>query len=526
MKRIISMLIAVSMLLSAVTFSVFAQTEAEEQEVIEEVAEVTVDESKIGVEVEYGNDLYSIKDDGLYVSKDFGRDTLMASGEITWVIEREGALYWSKIEGYNADIYRLNLENGNETILTRVFVPTTAFDVEGDFVYYLYNGEISKINVLTGEEVSMGMYDCDGFYLDNNSNISLLKMVNSINVDSTKYEKVQLNSTGGLGGYKYAYASGFATEKSHIDMVLELVKKETSSYYYNKVYDMIYKAAYNPYPIGKKNDFPYSNSYSGYVGAVYDSGLGQKVKWDGWNVKGCACYSNFASKYITGVDCNHSVNAKRIEDVMDILSDEPSENEVKQFIEQYVNPGEHVRFYYSYTNTKGKVSQNYHSIIYLAKSSDNKGFYYLSYPQSNISGVSNRIDVMYSDYSRFSEILKKHWSSSHGKNYTVYVFDAYSNDNKNHPLGCSNCSNVGTKQFDYYGDGVCAKCHKTPYKYQGKETTSGITTGVWKRKSASQTQYGNLCLRSTPYSHAASVKKQGKFDSLRVNSVVANADGG
>ena len=176
MKKIISMLLTVSMLLSVLPLSAFAENEILDTEVVTETQEETFDESKIGSEVEIGNDLYSIQEDGLYVSKDFGRDTLLSSGEITWVIERDGALYWSKIEGYNADIYRFNLENGNETILARVFAPATAFDVDGDFVYYLYNGEISKANVLTGEEVSMGMFDCDGFYIMNDGSISLIKL--------------------------------------------------------------------------------------------------------------------------------------------------------------------------------------------------------------------------------------------------------------------------------------------------------------------------------------------------------------
>ena len=120
----------------------------------------------IGKEVEYGNDLYSIKEDGLYVSKNYGRDVLMDEGTITWVIENNGVLYWSKLDEYNTDIYRMNLSGDSNTILVRLFVPIEAFDVVGDDIYYLYNGEITLLNVLSNEETSMGLYDCQGFYID------------------------------------------------------------------------------------------------------------------------------------------------------------------------------------------------------------------------------------------------------------------------------------------------------------------------------------------------------------------------
>lgn len=57
-----------------------------------------------------------------------------------------------------------------------MFVPVECFYIGEDELYYLWNKEITKQNPITNEEKSVGIFDCDGFYLgDNNSIVEIEK---------------------------------------------------------------------------------------------------------------------------------------------------------------------------------------------------------------------------------------------------------------------------------------------------------------------------------------------------------------
>lgn len=104
-----------------------------------------------GTEAEDGKALYYIEDGSLLYSENNGRPQTVSS-DVNWVIKRGKAVYYAKIEGNNTDIYKKDLSDGSDfEKLTRLFVPVDCFDADGDWLYYLWNGEITKQNVATGE---------------------------------------------------------------------------------------------------------------------------------------------------------------------------------------------------------------------------------------------------------------------------------------------------------------------------------------------------------------------------------------
>lgn len=493
------MLLTVSMLLSALPLSAFAENEILDTEAAEATQEETIDESKIGVEVEIGNDLYTIQEDGLYVSKDFGRDTLLAGGEITWVIERDGALYWSKIEGYNADIYRLNLENGNETILARVFAPATAFDVEGDFVYYLYNGEISKVNVLTGEEVSMGMFDCDGFYALNNSFYLIEKSINEMN----KNEKSEIieESISLMGKTAEDISNDPFFTKDAWLWPIDLKKHPRCNivtseygYYRNKDYDPQWaNSKYSKYHqaidiSSESGDVEVLATRDGIVSYVggNESEIGYNISIEHGTIQGVKVYSTYmhlAKKSHLNVGDPVSMG-----DPIGYMGSTGG-NYPKHLHFQVCCGGRNPKHY-----TKDELLKNYIS----------------TNPSKAIidSGKIKDKNKRMGDNGAWYEYTE---TCTYGLNY---IFDVNT---------CPNCAKKKTKDFSYYDDGICSKCHKKPYDYNASRIPKNITM---QRNPESQTKYGKLCLRSTPYAYAQSVRETDKFSSLEVVAEVTNADGG
>ena len=97
------LVLSFAVIIGTVPFSVLA----EETENTQTFTENTDKENEnYGKEIEIGNDLYSIQEDGLYESINFGKNTKIDDGVITWLIEHNGALYWSKIEENNTYVYR------------------------------------------------------------------------------------------------------------------------------------------------------------------------------------------------------------------------------------------------------------------------------------------------------------------------------------------------------------------------------------------------------------------------------------
>ena len=559
MKKIISMLLTVSMLLSALPFSAFAENEIIDTEVVTETQEETIDESKIGTEVEIGNDLYSIQEDGLYVSKDFGRDTLLAGGEITWVIEHDGALYWSKIEGYNADIYRLNLENGNETILTRVFAPATAFDVEGDFVYYLYNGEISKVNVLTGEEVSMGMYNCDGFYLDE-GNIIKLNQYNDSGSDpdylgdSIAEIMAEENCYLGQCSVKNLSFISNTTRKKQLENRIkqyiltnntiedDLSNGKFAIFLFEGGSDNMDKSEfycdYNTYRVfavcivvkrinGEDTviyacencstlpdrQLDYSKNARGkrgWAAATATDGtypaytvnhrgdyaaLSLRQSYDNYNIPSVYMTSNGYEKF-NALGIN--VHTRRSQKKLNSGS---AWSEGCQLIGTQSNYSDYLKFIEI-------ISQNiakYKNVFY--KTSN---IYYYT------SGKNKHIGSVTIDRKLFVSEMKNIYKNSEAVDIIV----------KNSLPLCSNCSLAPSKDFSYKGNGVCTNCEGTPYDYNASWTTSDIKDGVGVYKPNSVNKYGKLTIWKTPYTKGGQKGSTKKFNTIKIKARVINADGG
>ena len=171
----------------------------------------------------------------------------------------------------------------------------------------------------------------------------------------------------------WKYATHRASQKSQIDKVYQLVKKNTSSAVASKLYDVMYVADYRPAVNGG------SNWRSGWISSVYDKGLDRTVTFS--SSQGCFSYANFISKYV------HSTTGKKIY----IPQSNPSVNDVKSFLQTNARPGEHFHFF----NT---VYGKEHSFIFLA--SDSEGFYVLS------SYAGGNVDLFYCTYQKFHSVLR------------------------------------------------------------------------------------------------------------------------
>lgn len=102
---------------------------------------------------------------------------LLCDGEtmdenVSWLVLRDEALYWAANTVRGCDIKRLNLESKTETVYYHTYCPIDSFDITGNVLYYLFNGEMVKINILSNEEESL-LFDSSfvGFWIDDELNI-------------------------------------------------------------------------------------------------------------------------------------------------------------------------------------------------------------------------------------------------------------------------------------------------------------------------------------------------------------------
>lgn len=165
MKKFISVLLAAAMLFSTMPMIGFAE---EENAPNESAAETTVSKEEmpgLGTEATIGDVVFYIEDGTLLRSENNARPQTVDT-YVSWVIAREGEIYWSKLEEHNTStVYFCSASETSGEVLKKVFAPIEAFDVSGEDLYYLYNGEIVKVNTQNDEEYSVGMFDCDAFYL-------------------------------------------------------------------------------------------------------------------------------------------------------------------------------------------------------------------------------------------------------------------------------------------------------------------------------------------------------------------------
>ncbi len=164
MKKFISALLATVMLFSTIPMIGLAEETAPN----ESAAETNVSQEEmpgLGTEASIGDTVFYIEEGSLLRSHDSARPQTVDT-DVSWVIARDSKIYWSKLEEHNTStVYFCNASDTSGEALQKVFVPIEAFDISGEELYYLYNCEIVKVNMQTGKEETVGMFDCNGFYL-------------------------------------------------------------------------------------------------------------------------------------------------------------------------------------------------------------------------------------------------------------------------------------------------------------------------------------------------------------------------
>ena len=223
----------------------------------------------------------------------------------------------------------------------------------------------------------------------------------------------------GLDAYNGWFSTAKAANLSQIQKVARLSSSQTNSEVAGRINDILFKATYRPTDIGG-SDWVQDNQGSEGITCVYDSGLGTTVSW-GTKAWGCFSYAMYVSHYVRGSKGS----------IVSIGKDSiPTVQEIKNLIDAYADPGEHIRYFYKSPGGYGSV----HSVAYLG--SDSEGFYF-----SSESGDGLKITVHYCTYSYFRTALRVQSGDStlkiydtnggkDGKNGTTVVQTDVSSSNK------------------------------------------------------------------------------------------------
>lgn len=148
MKRTLSFILSIVMLFSSLSISAFAEEASEIVNEVQTEGTTEFDESKIGVEVTIGDSMYYIEEGNLLLSVDYARPKTIDT-DVFWVVEDAGNVYYSKHSGNNTYVYKV----GDDQEFAKLFYPVECFDVDGEEVYHLWNGDVAKQNVNTNEEI-------------------------------------------------------------------------------------------------------------------------------------------------------------------------------------------------------------------------------------------------------------------------------------------------------------------------------------------------------------------------------------
>ena len=179
----------------------------------------------------------------------------------------------------------------------------------------------------------------------------------------------------GLPSSSYtAYVSNEANSYALIEKVFNCSSGITNSDVSSKIYKVLFDASHKPRVLGG------SQWYSGYIRSASDSGLNVTITFPG-SYEGCFSYASFISKYVRNSYGSWT----------GIPQSRPSSGEIKAFVEQYADPGEHVQFRYT-------ANGGIHSVIFLFSDAD--GFYFLS----TFSGAD--VKLFYCTYDKLKSILR------------------------------------------------------------------------------------------------------------------------
>lgn len=508
MKRFLSVILTVAMLVSMFSVPVIAAedeaspviidedlAESEDEVLTEETADTEIEIAELtenveeavesidgevcalpdnyGYEVVHGNDTYYIEERNLLYSSNNSRPQTI-NCDVTWVIEENGDVYYSKLDEYNTYIYRV----GSEEEIVKVFCPVVSFDIDNEFVYYLYNGEIVKLNSITMEETTVLSDDAIRFfYYDSKTGIVLNR--DNATSNSTINEDIDLE------------AYGVDTPLPDKNDWLWPVKDNKNVYSPYNIHSAELRAIRDGYHGGI--DISSNNPYKVYAAKT---GVVEKIN------NSCSCgYPN--SPCSCGSGYGNYVLIKHAEGLYSMYA-HMLYNSITVSVGERIVQGAPIGITASSGHSYGihlhfQIQTN--NVIGTEKVSN-------ANPR-NLNIYSNNKGQYTNEQIRSSGLIEYKTSNS------LYL-------ERNNT--CTNCSLAGTKSFRYYGDGYCSDCH-SKYNYESTRSTNEneVKVGIYKRKSS--TEHGNLYLRSKPYelNNTLGIKK---YDTLEILWQVRNADGG
>lgn len=396
MRKFLSMMLAIVMIVSMLPMSALATEEVvTDTEISAEVSEIP---ENYGTEVTIGSDIYYIENGELLYSSNNGRPQTINS-EVTWVIEENGDVYYSKIDEYNTYIYKI----GEETEIAKIFCPIDCFDVESEFVYYSYNGEVFKIDTADASEESV-YFDSDlcNFYINRSSIITIINNQNKIS------ENINLLDIPPEYGHT-------AQEFTDNPIVAE------------KLTELFNLLPYSSYPyFTTYGDSTCGNDDCNECRAHEVVKKHPNLKNLNFNLKnvGSSCYgfAQFAYKYIFGID-GGAIRTQNQSDVPEMITVGRLENYTTEQIKTLFASAKAGDFIQAYG------SWGVHSMIFLGCNRDGKSIYVLQNnyfskeinPKTGNKYGKNYVSISGINYTTFSNCYNKRLTIYRSPNYETLV---------------------------------------------------------------------------------------------------------
>lgn len=416
-----------------------------------------------GIEVIQGDAIYYIEYNDLLYSSNNSRPRVI-DNDVTMVIEDGGDIYYSKLDEKNTYIYQI----GKETEIEKLFCPIDCFDVDGDNLYYSYNGEIYKYDILNNLETSL--YKQNDVIIFNVIN-GEIRCLYSDKPISEVSDSVQLNAKivdlkDPSIYLKQGYGTKTCTLYSNIMMFRRGALINKNQNWININHDNYYSKWWG------SGGMSWSPSAEGMSGGTYKSDLPYSISDTFGNVeKRREFFINNLKKHKEGIVIYLHFSTSNQHAILLTDYDEKTDT-----------------FYCADPSPAIKAGR-----IPLAESS------LLNYvTRAGYAKPANR-----SIQDHILAHVTQLWVITSGITYTP---------------PCSNCLKAGTKSFDCDGDGRCSIC-KT--KFSLVDVSSGITPGTYKRVRSNFSKY---YLRKSPYEKGNCIDS-GAFSSIEIISAVSNGYG-
>ncbi len=423
MRKFLSMVLAIMMVLSILPMSAFATEDvAASTEVSNEVNEIP---GNYGMEVTLGSGLYYIEDGDLLYSLNNSRPKTI-DNDVTWIIEKNGDIYYSKLDGYNTYICKV----GETVEIAKIFSPVESFDIEEEYLYYTYNNEKNSLNLTTNEQ-------------------------QVIEIDSSK---------GNVNDYAplSQEVDGEYDDEKDLPNVNVTLFQDASHGWLWPVKDN--KCVYSPYNVGSS----YLQSQRGGVHRGIDISKNQDLTVH-------AAKAGTVKSVYNGCTHVHRGNADSCNggygNCITILHSDGTKSLYAHLKKDSirVSVGDEVK--------QGKI-------IAITGSTGRSYGTHLHFEIHDTSG--NKVNVNPKSNTHITSNNKGQYSNSDicwgGTIDYIYDLNVYANGEKT----CNNCSKAGTKSFKYYGDGYCDSCDT---QYTLIDDSASVIAGTYKRSGSNYKKY-------------------------------------